>query len=497
MSGIRKEFPGVVALDDVRFELRRGEVHTLIGENGAGKSTLIKILAGVYQKDQGKVLLDGTAVEIEDPRQAQRLGIYTIFQELSTVPNLTIAENMYLGRELRKGALIHRRQQEQKTSELLASFNYRINPRRFVGELNVAEQKMLSIIKALNNDVRILILDEPTASLTDRESDILFQNIRRLRERGAGIIYISHRLAELKYIGDRVTVFRNGKYVDTLKLAEVGSIDELTPLMIGKEIKVKYPKTPASVGQPLLRVRNLSREGYFQDVSFEAKAGEVLGFFGLVGCGFEEILRSVFGAAPYDTGSIEVFDSAKFRKVPGYAPDASLDMRVSYIPRDRKNEGLIMPMSVRENIAIASLANFSRNLIGWVDRPRVAKEVEKFIGLMGIKVPDASYLVETLSGGNQQKVVIAKALCRGGKVFLFCEPTSGIDVGTKVEIYQFINRLVGEGAAVVIVSYELPEIIGMCDRILVMYSGRIVKEFSRAEAAEEQILTAAFGGKQN
>jgi ribose transport system ATP-binding protein len=353
---------------------------------------------------------------------------------------------------------------------------------------------MISIIKALNNSIKILVLDEPSASLTDRETEILFSNIDRLREQGAGIIYISHRLKELKQVGDRVTVLRNGKYIDTLELGKVASIDDLTPLMIGKEITNKYPKVPAAVGETVLTVRGLARHGYFQDVSFEARRGEVLGFFGLVGCGFEEILRSVFGAAPYDAGTVEVLeDGGGFKAARSFDPRSALDLKVSYIPRDRKNEGLVMSMSVKENIALASFQRFSARFFGWIKRQAVYEEVRKFIQMLGIKVADPEYHVETLSGGNQQKVVIAKALCRGGNIFLFCEPTTGIDVGTKVEIYQFFNRLTADGAAVVFVSYELPEIMGMSDRILVMYHGGIVREFGREEATEDEVLRAAFG----
>jgi ribose transport system ATP-binding protein len=493
MHDVCKSFPGVVALDNVNLELRRGEVHALIGENGAGKSTLIKILAGVYTKDRGELVLEGRRVEIDSPHHAQQLGIYTIFQELATVENLSIAENMFLGREIVRNGLIDRERQIEETSQLLSDFDYHLDPRRIVGELNVAEQKMISIIKALNNRIKILVLDEPTASLTDREADILFSNVDRLREQGAGIIYISHRLKELKQVGDRVTVLRNGKYIGTLELKKVASIDELTPLMIGKEITNKYPKVPAAIGETLLRVNGLSRHGHFQDVSFEARRGEVLGFFGLVGCGFEEILRSVFGAAPYDAGTVEVLDDGGFKAARSFDPRSALDLKVSYIPRDRKNEGLVMSMSVNENIALASLQKFSARFLGWIKRRAVYEEVRKFIQMLGIKVADPEYHVETLSGGNQQKVVIAKALCRGGSIFLFCEPTTGIDVGTKVEIYQFFNKLTADGAAVVFVSYELPEIMGMSDRILVMYHGGIVKEYGREEATEDDVLRAAFG----
>jgi ribose transport system ATP-binding protein len=493
MRGIRKAFPGVVALDDVSFDLRRGEVHTLVGENGAGKSTLIKVLAGVYLKDQGKIQLEGRDIEIENPHHSQRLGIYTVFQELSTVPNLSIAENMFLGKELLKNGLIDRRRQVDETERLLASFNYCLDPRRIVQDLNMAELKMISIIKMLNNDVKILILDEPTASLTDRESGILFENVRKLRDRGAGVIYISHRMEELKKIGDRVTVLRNGQYIDTLELKDVQSIDALTPLMIGKELKTKFPKVPARMGKPLLQVKGLTRKGYFYDIALEVRSGEVLGLFGLVGCGFEEIFRSVFGASSYDSGTVAMVDDGRLKPVLKDNPQSALDLKLAYIPRDRKNEGLIMPMSVRENIAISSFRKFSQNFLGLINRRKAGEEARKYKELMDIRTPTMNTLVESLSGGNQQKVVIARTLCRGGAVFLFCEPTSGIDVGTKVEIYQFMNRLTSEGAGIVLVSYELPEIMGMSDRILVVYQGRIVKELQRAEASQEEILRYAFG----
>ncbi len=493
MRGIRKAFPGVVALDDVHFDLNRGEVHALVGENGAGKSTLIKLLAGVYSKDQGQILLEGREIQIEDPHQAQQHGIYTVFQELSTVPNLSIAENMFLGRELRKNGLIDRRRQVAETGRLLASFNYDMDPRRIVADLNVAELKMISIIKVLNNDIKILILDEPTASLTDRESGILFENLRKLRGRGVGVIYISHRMEELKKIGDRVTVLRNGQYIDTLQLKDVQSIDALTPLMIGKELKTKFPKVPAKVGEPLLQVKDLTRKGYFYDIGLEVRAGEVLGLFGLVGCGFEEIFRSVFGASTYESGTVAMVTDGGLKTVLKDNPRSALDLKLAYIPRDRKNEGLIMPMSVRENIALSSFRKFSQNFLGLIDRRKVGEEAGRYREMMDIRTPSMGTLVESLSGGNQQKVVIARTLCRGGAIFLFCEPTAGIDVGTKVEIYQFMNRLTAEGAGIVLVSYELPEIMGMSDRILVVYQGKIVKEFQRPEADQDQILRYAFG----
>ena len=493
MKKIRKAFPGVLALDEVDFELGRGEIHALIGENGAGKSTLIKILAGVHRKDKGEIILDGERIEINNPHHAQTLGIHTIFQEISTVPNLSIAENMFLGREIRRMGLIDHRAQIERTNKLLEDFNYCMDPRTPAGELNVAERRMINIVKAIDNEVKILILDEPTASLTDRERDILFENLRRLRGAGAGIIYISHRMEELKDIVDRVTVLRNGSYIDTLEMEDVHSIDDLVPLMIGREIDSKFPKVKAEVGEPLLRIKNLTRKGAFNDVNLEVRAGEVVGFFGLVGCGFGEVFRSVFGASPYDSGSVEAKSDGEFKPVRKHSPKAALDLKISYIPRDRKHEGLVMPMSIKENVALSSFRQFAGLAPGSINYRKVDESVCRFSDMMAIKAPNLECRVETLSGGNQQKVVMAKALCRGGDIFIFCEPTAGIDVGSKVEIYQFINKLTAEGAGIVLVSYELPEVLGMSDRIMVMYDGRIVREFTREEADEEEILKYAFG----
>jgi ribose transport system ATP-binding protein len=493
MKHITKTFPGVIALDDVHFELRQGEVHTLVGENGAGKSTLIKILSGAYRADKGEIYLDKKKIHIQTPHHAQVLGISTIYQEVTIVPDMSIAENMFLGKEIKKKGLISHRNQIRETERLLERFDYSLDPRRHIKDLLVAEKHMISIIKAISDNPKILILDEPTASLTDREKDILFQNIRRLQEKGSGIIYISHRLEELKEIGDSVTVLRNGKYVDTLPLGDVQSIDDLLPLMLGKEVRDKYPKVPAEVGKPHLRVREFTRKGSFYDVNFDCKEGEILGIFGLVGCGFEEVLRSIFGADPYDSGYVEVASNGGFVRLSKNKPKAALDSMVTYLPSDRKYEGLVMPMTVKENIVISSYRKLSSKVLGFIKSREVDALAVKFKERLDIKAPSVKTIVETLSGGNQQKVILAKSLCRGGNVFLFSEPTSGIDVGTKVEIYQFMNQLTAQGAGVILVSYELPEIMGMSDRILVMYQGRIMKEFERKDATEDDILRFAFG----
>lgn len=493
MKNVTKIYPGVLALDDVHFDLHKGEVHALIGENGAGKSTLIKAIAGAHDLDSGDIFLEQEKIQIKNPHHANQLGIYTIYQELTIVPDMSIAENMFLGKEVKKHGLISHRTQIERADKLLSSFNYRLDPRRTVRDLNTAELRMMSIIKALDSDVKILILDEPTASLTDREKDILFDHIRDLKAKNAGIIYISHHLEELQEIADRATVFRNGKYIDTLKMDEVKSIDDLVPLMIGKEVKNRFPKIKAKIGNTLLKVEKLGRKDHFTDVDLELKAGEVLGFFGLVGCGFEEVFRSVFGASTYDSGSIKVAENSKFTSFKKNDPKSALDKKISFIPRDRKYEGLVMSMSVRENIVIASYRKFTRTFLHFINFRKAKAAARKYKDIMKIKTPNMNVMVETLSGGNQQKVILAKALCRGGQIFIFCEPTAGIDVGTKVEVYQFMNELAENGSAVVMVSYELPEIMGMSDRIMVMYNGRIVREVKREDTTEEEILKYAFG----
>jgi ribose transport system ATP-binding protein len=493
---ITKTYPGVIALDDAQFELKAGEVHALIGENGAGKSTLIKAIAGAHQADKGEIRLAGQPVKIRTPHRANEMGIYTIYQEVTYIPHMSVAENMFLGREHTKGGLISHREQTARTRQMFIDFGYDIDPRAMAKDLNVAELRMISIIKALNNDVKILILDEPTASLTDREKDLLFSYIRRLRDKGAGVIYISHRLEEIKEVCDRATVFRNGRYIDTLEMKDVTSIDDLVPLMVGKEVGDKYPKVVTNIGEVLLRVDKLTREGFFEEISLELRAGEVLGFFGLVGCGFEEVFRSVFGASTYDSGVVEVCRNGVFTAFKKGSPKAALDMKISYIPRDRKYEGLVMPMSIKENIVISTYHRFVRTIFGYIQRAKVDEIAEKYSRQMRIKAPSSLTKVETLSGGNQQKVVMAKSLCRGGNVFLFNEPTAGIDVGSKVEIYQFMNQLTANGAGVILVSYELPEVMGMSDRIMVMHQGRVVREFDQTAATEEEILKSAFGAEK-
>jgi ABC-type sugar transport system ATPase subunit len=496
LKHITKTYPGVIALDDVQFELRAGEVHALIGENGAGKSTLIKAIAGAHQADKGEIRLEGRPVHIKTPHQANQMGIYTIYQEITYIPEMSVTENMFLGKELTQKGLINHPEQIENTRQMFKDFGYEIAPRTLAKDLSVSELRMVSIIKALNNDVKILILDEPTASLTDREKNLLFSYIRRLRDKGAAVLYISHRLEEIQEICDRATVFRNGRYIDTLEIKNVTGIDDFVPLMVGREVGEKYPKVKADRGDELMRVDKLTRNGFFEDVSLQLRAGEVLGFFGLVGCGFEEVFRSVFGASSYDSGAVEVRQDNTFKAFKKNNPKAALDMKISYIPRDRKYEGLVMPMSIKENIVISAYHRFVRTVFGYIQRSKVDATAEKYFRKMNIKAPSILTKVENLSGGNQQKVIMAKSLCRGGNVFLFNEPTAGIDVGSKVEIYQFMNQLTSQGAGIILVSYELPEVMGMSDRIMVMHQGRVTKEFDRQSATEEEILKYAFGTEE-
>jgi ribose transport system ATP-binding protein len=486
---ITKRFPGVLALSDVSFELKRGQVHVLVGENGAGKSTLIKIFSGAELPDRGEIYLDGIPVEIPNPHVAQQLGIFTIYQELPLVPQLTVVENVFLGRERRKGGVpffADPAEEELRVRECLEGLEFPIDPRRRVRDLLVGEQQMVAIAKALVNEVRILILDEPTASLTDREVDVLFRLIGRLRQQGVGIIYISHRLEEAKRIGDHITVLRDGRAVGSSPLKEI-ELEGVIQWMVGREIKEKFPKEAVKRGDVLLNVKGLSREKAFSDVSFALWEGEILGLVGLVGSGITELGRVLFGVERADGGEIEL----RGQKVENRSPGEAIRRGFGYIPSDRKRQGVILCFSIRDNISLPIRSRLRRFLFA-----RPGEERGVVAGLMrrmNIKAAHMDVLARYLSGGNQQKVVLAKTLCTQSKVFIFDQPTAGIDVASKVEIYRFMNELVRQGAGVILISSELPEVLGMCDRILVFFRGRIAAEFERHEATPEKILSFAFG----
>jgi ribose transport system ATP-binding protein len=487
MRGIRKTFPGVVALDNVDFELREGEVHTLLGENGAGKSTLIKILSGAYQKDAGRIVLGGREVEIRNPRHAQQLGISIIYQELTLVPHLSAGENIFLGREPDVvPGIIDNAGLFRAAQTLLDDLGVKVSARSLVKDLGVAQQQMVEVAKALSLEARILIMDEPTSALTEQEIRTLFDVIRRLKEKGVSIIYISHRLEELFEIGDRVTILRDGQHVGTHAVSGV-SRSELVRMMVNRELREQFPKIPVRRGDELLRVEGLCRKGVLNDVSFSLFAGEVLGIAGLLGSGRTELARAVFGADRIDSGAVYVKGRPCFIR----SPRGAIRFGVGLLTEDRKTQGLILGLSVKENICLPSLDHFSK--MGIVSSGKEQAAVEPLVRELRVKTPSLNQKVVHLSGGNQQKVVMSKWLLSGAEVLFFDEPTRGIDVGSKVEIYQWMNRLVARGAAIVMISSELPEILGMSDRILVMHHGQVVKEFMREEATQEEILHYALG----
>lgn len=487
MEGINKSFPGVQALIDGFFELRSGEVHALCGENGAGKSTLMKILAGVYQKDSGKIFYNGREVDIPNPRAAQLLGISMIHQELNLMNHLSVAHNIFIGREPRRafGLLLDEQLINQQTSELFAQLHIKLDPRTRVADLSVAQQQMVEIAKALSFDSRVLIMDEPTAALTNAEIEDLFRIIGQLRERGVGIVYISHRMDEIKRISDRVTVMRDSRYIATLPTAS-SSIDQIINLMVGRTIYESTPEVPEEYGEVALEVRNLSRAPVLHDINFTLRRGEILGLAGLMGAGRTEVARAIFGADPRDSGEIFVHG----RKVTINSPYDAVRAGIGYLSEDRKRYGLALGMDVEANTVMASLKDFLR-FRTLVDRIRARFVTDQQVSNLGIKTPSLQQAVRHLSGGNQQKVIIGKWLTADSDILIFDEPTRGIDVGAKNEIYHLLNSLAAQGKAILMISSELPEILRMSHRVIVMCEGRITGELPISEASQERIMQYA------
>lgn len=492
MKGIDKSFPGVRALDQCQFELRAGEVHALVGENGAGKSTLMKVLSGIYAKDAGQILFKGKEVEIPNPRAAQNLGISIIHQELNLMPHLTLAQNIYIGREPRRRGnfLLDEAALNQQTAELFATMHLKLDPKTRVSNLTIAKQQMVEIAKALSFNSEVLIMDEPTAALTDTEIIDLFQFIRGLRDRGAGIIYISHRLEELKQISDRVTVMRDGRYIDTVRTDEAPT-DQIISMMVGRTIYEATPELPKNPSEDIvLEVKNLNRGKVLQDVNFHLKKGEILGFAGLMGAGRTEVARAVFGADMLDSGEIFVH-GAKARID---TPQQAVWNGIGYLSEDRKRYGLALGLDVKENVVMASLGKFL-GFLGWVNKSQIRSVAKHHIDDLEIKTPSAEQKVKNLSGGNQQKVVIGKWLTADTEILIFDEPTRGIDVGAKSEIYKLLNELAREGKSIIMISSELPEILRMSHRVIVMCEGKITGELPIAEATQEKIMTLATARK--
>ncbi|EFO3401586.1 sugar ABC transporter ATP-binding protein, partial [Escherichia coli] len=481
-------FPGVLALNDVQFTLRRGEVHALLGENGAGKSTLMKILSGVYQPDEGEIIFEDKPVSFSDPLSAQNVGITIIHQEFNLFPELTVEENIFIGREFCKKNRwrLDEKQQRQATIEILQKLNLAIKPDTLVADLTVAQQQMVEIAKAISVNARILIMDEPTAALTETEIESLFRVTRLLKEQGTGIVYISHRLEELALIADRATVMRDGQYISTVDY-ECVKISDLIAMMVGRDLGNIYPRREALQQRiPVLEVNGLTRKGVLNDINFTLYRGEILGFAGLMGAGRTELARAIFGADSIDSGTLKLNGKETVIKD---ISDA-IQQGISYLTEDRKKEGLALNLSVERNIMLGNYPEYS-DRFGNIDSRRCQQTSEEQVKALRIKTPNLEQAALNLSGGNQQKIIIARWVCKDTDILIFDEPTRGIDVGAKLEIYELMNRLVAKGKSIIMISSELPEVLGMCDRILVMRSGRITGELSAKEATQEKIMQYA------
>jgi ribose transport system ATP-binding protein len=490
MHGITKNFPGVRALDSVDFDLREGEIHALLGENGAGKSTLIKVLGGIYQPDSGKIVLQGEVRVIRNPRHARKLGIGIVHQELNLFPVLSIGDNVTAGDQPAVGPFrfVNRKAIRAKTRHIMETFAIDLDPDIPVRQLSIAQQQVVEIVHALLLDIKVLILDEPTSALTGKETEFLFSTMKRLKSAGISIIYISHRLEEVFEISDRVTVLRDGSLAGTTDLASV-TMDSLIKMMVGRSFTDLYGRSKSKPGDEILRVSGLTRKGKFHDISFALKRGEILGFAGLIGAGRTEVARAIFGADRLDGGTIEL--NGKRVRIKG--PKAAMSLGISYLTENRRLEGLFFGMNLRENVSVTHLDRFSK--FGMMDRRAEARETESYKERLRIQTPDISRQVSTLSGGNQQKVVLARWLAIGPKILMIDEPTRGIDVGAKAEIYTLLHELASNGIAILLISSEMPEVIGVSDRIVVMYEGRITGILAGPDATQENIMALASGQK--
>ncbi len=490
LSGISKRFPGVQALDEVSLTVNRGEIHAVVGENGAGKSTLMNILAGEIHPDDGVIIFSGRPCQIPDPFASQQMGISVVYQELALCPNLNIAENISLNAAAasRSLGLVNRNGFERTARQVLSRLGMEgVDLKQPVGRLTVAEQQMVEIAKAISGEVKVLILDEPNSALSQEETDHLFAVLRQLRADGVGIIYVSHRLEEVLSISDRITILRDGQYIDTVPADEI-TVDELIGRMVGRAVDDLYQRTSSASVQDevLFAVKALSSEGQLANISFDLHKGEILGVAGLPGAGKDELVECCFGLRKH-SGDIEVLG----RVVEINSPAQAIEQALAFIPADRREAGALSLMGVKENIVAANLAEVSK--AGMLSRPRIESVGRDYVEKLDIRVAGLNQKMATLSGGNQQKTILARSLVTDPAILILHEPTRGIDVGAKAEIYAILQNLAAEGAGVLVVSSELPELIGQCDRILVMHEGRITGEFDRAEAEEEPILACAMG----
>ncbi|WP_066893423.1 sugar ABC transporter ATP-binding protein [Clostridium nigeriense] len=492
LKKISKYFPGVKALEAIDLDIYPGEVHGIIGENGAGKSTLIKILTGAHSNDEGKIFIEGEEVKINGPRDAMQYGITAIYQELNTIPHLTVAENVFLGRELKtseKRGFLKIKEMREKSKALLNDLGQNIDTASNISKLGIGKQQMVEIAKALSINTKILIMDEPTASLTDREVKELLRTVKELKAKGISVIYISHRLEEVMEICDTITVMRDGKKIETRNRSEVDSIDTLIKLMVGRSLEQQYPKIKVQIGEEALRVENLTKEGVFKNISFNVRKGEIVAVAGLVGAGRTEVMRTIFGVDSYDSGDIYISGN----KVNIKCPRDAMNLGIAFLTEDRKGQGLILDQDINYNVNISSLDKMKKRVL--LNITNMKDRAINNIKQLNIKPQKQDFIVGQLSGGNQQKVVIGKWLNTNASIFIIDEPTRGIDVGSKVEVYNVLNELIKKGAAVIMVSSELPEVLGISDRIFVMHEGEMKAEINIEEANQENIMHAATGGK--
>ncbi len=489
MTDISKSFSGNQVLKNVQFSLGKGEIHALMGENGAGKSTLMKILTGIYSRDSGTVVVKGKEVHFTSPKQAEDAGIAVIHQELNILPHLSIMDNMFLGNEVTYGrsGIIKTKTMEQKTKKALLDLGLDVDPAAPASSLSVGQQQIVEIAKALAVEAEVIVMDEPTAALTDREIDTLFATIRDLQTRGVSFIYISHRMEEIFSLCDRITILRDGEFVGDKAIAET-SFEEIVQMMVGRELGERFPQRNAAIGEVKLAVKGLSRKDCFEEVSFEIRRGEVLSIAGLMGAGRTEVAQSIFGYKKANSGTIEFNGKAVNIKNPKQAKE----LGIGYITEDRKTEGLIVDFTIEENVSMTNFSAISKN--GLVSKKKERSLYDSMVKRLGIRTSGPEQTAKSLSGGNQQKVVIAKWLGIEPELLILDEPTRGVDVGAKKEIYSIINELAERGVAILMISSELPEVIGMADRVLVMHEGKVTADIPKAEMTQERIMHFATGG---
>ncbi len=491
LTGITKEFPGVLALNKVQLDIKEAEVLALVGENGAGKSTLIKILTGALGGWSGEILWKGKPLKVNHPWEAQQAGISTIYQELTLCPDITVAENVFLGREPKKHGAIDWAKMNAMTAEVLEKLDVHVAPTEKVGRLTVATQQLIEIARALTMNAQLIIMDEPTSSLSEHEVSTLMRIVKDLKANGISVLYISHKFNEIFEISDRISVLRDGEYIGTVN-TEDAKLDDVLVMMVGRTVNIRFKERTNKIGDVIFAVENLTTAGAFEDLSFELHEGEILGVSGLVGAGRTEMARAIFGIDKSDSGAITI--GGKKLPMPR-SPKEALKLGIGFLPEDRKEEGLVLLMSVQENSTLTALAKNRHNTV--IHSKQERSLVEEYVKKLTIKTPSIEQLTRNLSGGNQQKVVIAKWLASESKILIFDEPTRGIDVGAKAEIYDLMNELVAQGYGIIMISSELPEVIGMSDRILVMHEGRSAGIFEKDAVTPEEIMSYATGADRN